>query len=570
MEYTGASGNRGTAAPAMNEEIRLFIHPLNKTITVPRGGNLLDSFLAEGIEIPVLCNKNGSCGKCRVVVRAPSSRMSDVERLSLGEGMAGEGYRLACRTEILGSGEVAIPPESREDFLEGVYWGNELAAVKAGQFPYAVDRTPSEAGYAVALDMGTTTLTGYLFNHEGNLVSHCSCVNPTALYGSDVVTRMSSFQRSADDFARLRSGMLRGVGRVIHTLCSRAGEEGRNPAAPGRIERVALCGNTIMQHIVLGVNPAGIGFFPYAPVVKNLVRMKAGEMPDLASLGLSEKAEVILSPSVSGFMGGDAICGVVATQLHQSREPSLLLDIGTNGEMVLSSNGSLFASSASAGPAFEGYRIGSGMRAVAGAIDRVDIDERKNVSYRVIGDVRPKGICGTGAVSAVAALLKAGDLTEKGHIRPPGITDRIGRNRFVIAPAGETAIGGPIVFYDRDVEVIQYAKAAFASGITALLREAGIKAGRLRKIFIAGSFGSSVDVENLKTIGLIPGGIEAEAVSVGNAAGLGVSMLLLCTGAERAAVEIAGRMKSVDAAVLTEFEDDFLEALFFRHAANKG
>ncbi|HSB34194.1 MAG TPA: ASKHA domain-containing protein [Nitrospirota bacterium] len=553
----------------MNGTVKLHIRPLDKVISLPRGGNLLDAFLAEGVDIPVLCNKNGSCGKCRVVVRAPSSPLTDIERFSLGEGMIAEGYRLACKTEIRGGGDVVIPVESREDFLEGVYWGNELAAIKAKQFPYTVDRLPSAEGYAAALDLGTTTLTGYLFDDQGNLVSHCSCVNPTALYGSDVVSRMSSFHQSAEDFVRLRSGMLSGIGRVIHTLCSRASGTRATLAAPERIERIALCGNTVMQHIFLGVNPIEIGLFPYAPIVKNLVRKNAGEVAELSLTGLADCAEVILSPSVWGFIGGDAVCGVVATELHRFPEPSLLLDIGTNGEMVLSSGGSLFAFSVSAGPAFEGYRIGSGMRATAGAIDRIDIDERMRVNYRVIGDVRPKGICGTGAVSAVATLLKARALTEKGHIRPSMTTDRLGTKRFVIAPAEETATGVSLVFDDKDVEVIQQAKAAFASGITALLRRAGLQPGRLRRIFLAGSFGSSADADNLKVIGLIPAGIGADIVPAGNAAGLGVSMLLLCTAAEQVVEDVSRKIVTVDAASLEEFEDDFMEALFFSYASDK-
>jgi uncharacterized 2Fe-2S/4Fe-4S cluster protein (DUF4445 family) len=363
--------------------------------------------------------------------------------------------------------------------------------------------------------------------------------------------------------------MLYGIGRVIQTLCSRSSGTGATLVAPERIERIALCGNTVMQHIFLGVNPIEIGLFPYAPIVRNLVRKTAGEVAGLTSTGLAEHAEVILSPSVWGFIGGDAVCGVVATELYRSREPSLLLDIGTNGEIVLSSEGLLFAFSVSAGPAFEGYRIGSGMRATAGAIDRIDIDERMRVTYRVIGDVRPKGVCGTGAISAVATLLKARVLTEKGHIRPSMATDRIGVKRFVIAPAEETATGVSLVFDDRDVEVIQQAKAAFASGITALLRRAGIEGGRLRTIFIAGSFGSSADVNNLKVIGLIPSGIEADIVPVGNAAGLGVSMLLLCSAAENVVEDVSRNIISVDAASLKEFEDDFMEALFFSYASDQ-
>ncbi|MCL4456313.1 MAG: ASKHA domain-containing protein [Nitrospirae bacterium] len=552
----------------MNDSIKLIINPLKREIGLTAKSNLLEVFLAEGVKIPVLCNKNGSCGKCRVVVKAETSPLTEVEILSLGETLISEGYRLACRTEILGSGEVFIPLESREDMLESTYFGNELTAIRNKDFPYPVRHGIGNARgrYMAAVDMGTTTLTGYLFDHNGNILSNCSCFNPTTLYGCDIITRITNL-KNGNNFQKLRNSLLSEIKRLLNTLCFRAKDinaDNGKPAVPDSVCKIAVCGNTIMQHIFMGINPVEIGLFPYRPIVKDLLHVKAVELKDFQIMGLAGDAEVVIAPSVSGFIGGDAVCGVLATGLHKASEPCLLIDLGTNGEMVLNYRGNIFAASASAGPAFEGYQIGSGMRATIGAIDFVRIDDDSNINYSVIGGVRPKGICGTGAISAVSSMIKRGILNEKGHIVPPIATSRMRKGSIVIAAENETSIGRPIIFTDKDIEVIQQAKAAFASGIACLLRAAGLEAEQLKKILIAGAFGSSVDVESLKTIGLIPYKTDAEIVSVGNAAGAGIAMTLLCEDAEREAMEVSGAIKTVEFAFMKEFDDEFLEALFFR------
>ena len=559
----------------MNDSIKLLINPLKREISLTAKSNLLEVFLAEGVKIPVLCNKNASCGKCRVVVKAEASPVTEIEVLSLGETLINEGYRLACKTEILGSGEVFIPVESREDLLESAYFGNELTAIRNKDFPYPVKHGIDHAGsgrkYLAAVDMGTTTLTGYLFDYGGNFLSHCSCFNPTALYGYDIITRITNLH-NGNDFQKLRNSLLAEIKRLLNTLCFRPkgidADDGQ-PTGPDSICKIAVCGNTIMQHIFMGINPVEIGLFPYRPVVKDLLHMNAIELKDFHIIGLSGDAEVVIAPSVSGFIGGDAVCGVLATGLHKSSEPCLLIDLGTNGEMALNYRGKIFAASASAGPAFEGYQIGSGMRATIGAIDFVRIDDESNIHYSVIGGVNPKGLCGTGAISAVSAMLKAGILTEKGHIIPPLMTGRIRKGSMVIATENETSTGRTIVLTDKDIELIQQAKAAFASGIACLLRAAGFKVEQLKKILIAGAFGSSVDIESLKTIGFIPYKTNADIISVGNAAGAGIAMTLLCEDAEREAIEMAGAMQTVEFAFMKEFEEEFIEALFFRTNANR-
>ena len=554
----------------MESDVTLVVNPAGRIINLSPGSNLLGAFLAAGVDVSVLCNENGSCGKCRVIVKAKSNPITEVERLSLGEMLVEEGYRLACRTKVFGSGEVIIPEESHEDFLESAYFGNELPIIKNKEFPYSLNRFDASAdckrGYFIALDIGTTTLTGYMFDNQGNLVSHCSCFNPTTLYGPDVITRITSLQEGKEDFTKLRQGLLSGIKRLINTLFIRAVESKALSMTVGfnRVCKIFVCGNTIMQSIFLGFDPVKIGLFPYQPVVKNIIKIKSAELKDFHIMGLDEGAKIIIAPSVSGFIGGDAVCCVLATQLHRLPEPSLLIDLGTNGEIVLGCNGKLFAASASAGPAFEGYRISSGIRAIAGAIDSVWIDG-SNIRYSVIGGGKPKGICGSGAVSAVSAMLKAGILTEKGHIISQVASAMIKKAVLTIAAKDETATGASIIISDKDVEVIQQAKAAFASGIIGLLRAAGIRVEELKKIFIAGAFGSKIDVESLRTVGIIPYNAKANVETVGNAAGAGIAMLLLSEDAEKEASEIAKITKTIGFASMKEFEDEFIDALFFRN-----
>ena len=563
----------------MKEEGRLTltVNPFKRVIHPAKGANLLDAFLDEGVEVPVLCNRNGSCGKCRVVVKAPANAPVDVERLSLGELLISEGYRLACRTEIQGSGEVFIPLEHHEDLLESAYAGNELALMQSdGVFgrPRRTRALPrNRPDLLAAVDIGTTTLSGYLFDADGSLLSHASLFNPTALFGSDVITRMTRIQRGDRVFLQMRLSLLTAVKRMLTILCLKVGREGQVPApCIDHIREIGICGNTIMQHVFLGINPVEIGLFPYQPVVREFMKTKLGDLEGFRETGLSQDAALYVAPSTSGFIGGDAVCGVIAAGLHATAEASLMIDLGTNGEMVLACNGRLFAASASAGPAFEGYSIACGMRASVGAISSVKINDAGDIAYTVIGGGRPRGLCGTGVVSAVAALLSIGALTPKGHIVPKAATSRISVNEFVIAPESETSTMSPIVLMDRDIEIIQQAKAAFSAAISCLLRSAGLPEKDLKKIFLAGAFGSRIEVENLAAIGLIPRGItHAEITPLGNAAGLGIARLLLSEEAEREAVETARRIVPIELSSQPDFEDTYIDALFFEdHEKRQG
>ncbi|MDX9713824.1 MAG: ASKHA domain-containing protein [Dissulfurispiraceae bacterium] len=542
----------------MQETIRLLINPCSKVVKAKKGDALIDVFVSAGIEIPVLCNKNGSCGKCRVVVKADANPVSEIERLSLGDALLQKGYRLACRTEVWGDGEVTVPVESSEEALESIYSGDEIQVIKNKRFNYPL-RPQVASGYSAALDLGTTTITGYLFDSNGNLLSYCSCFNPTTLYGGDVMTRMTYIQGKPENFLHLRSSLFTGIKKILSSLCIRAlGFERGIDIQDECLQRIAVCGNTFMQHVFLGLNPVEIGLFPHRPLLKDSVKAKAGDISGLVNAGVFEQTEVLVAPAVDSFIGGDAVCGAIATMLHKSSEPAIMIDLGTNGEMVLNNNGHLFAASASAGPAFEGYQISAGMRATVGAINSINIDEDHTVHYNVIGGIKPKGICGTGIVSSIAELIRTDLLTETGHIK---------KGHFCIVPEGESFTGSAIVLTDKDVEVVQKAKAAFSSGIFSLLRTAGLGLQDLKRIYLAGAFGSRASKDDLKGIGLIPYEINAEVIPSGNSAGAGIAMLLLSESAENEAIDLARKINVVEFVLQKEFEDEYLNALFFKKYA---
>ena len=305
-------------------QVTLTVKPFNRVIHPAKGANLLDAFLDEGVEVPVLCNRNGSCGKCRVVVKADANAPADIERLSLGELLISEGYRLACRTEIQGSGEVFIPLEHHEDLLESAYAGNELVVMQSEGVSGRPRRTRpvprNRPDLLAAIDIGTTTLSGYLFDADGALLSHASLFNPTALFGSDVITRMTRIQRGDRVFLQMRHSLLIAVKRILSILCLKVGREGQVPEPGiGHIREIAVCGNTIMQHVFLGINPVEIGLFPYQPVVREFMKTTLGGLEGFGETGLSRDTALYVAPSTSGFIGGDAVCGVIACRAACSR-----------------------------------------------------------------------------------------------------------------------------------------------------------------------------------------------------------------------------------------------------------
>jgi uncharacterized 2Fe-2S/4Fe-4S cluster protein (DUF4445 family) len=320
----------------------------------------------------------------------------------------------------------------------------------------------------------------------------------------------------------------------------------------------------------LGIDPTYVGQAPYAPSVRRSVRVAAHEV----GLRLSPSIPVFLLPIVAGFVGADAVGMVLSTRIYESREPRIAVDIGTNGEMVVRSQGGLMACSAPAGPALEGSQLQCGMRAARGAIDQVRI--ARDVTYHVIGAGPPLGVCGSGILDAIAGLLDTGILDASGrlHPDPPASAPDALRRRvttmadglpaFVLERAPGTATGREIVLTQADIRQVQLAKGAIRSGITMLQRLTDTPDDRLAELMLAGGFGNYLNIGSAMRMGLIPH-LPLDRVSyVGNAAGLGAQMALVSETERRRADELAGQIQHISLATHPEFQDVFIDAVQFR------
>ncbi|MCJ7830815.1 MAG: ASKHA domain-containing protein, partial [Desulfobacterales bacterium] len=411
----------------------------------------------------------------------------------------------------------------------------------------------------VALDVGTTTLAAYLCDlPTGRVVASAAAANPQRRFGEDVISRIAH----ADATPTGTETLQRLVNAEINTLvdgCLATAGAGRTD-----VDEVTVVGNPTMQQIFAGLHPHSLGFSPYLPVCRAPHDLRAADL----GLSLNPGTPVHVFPVISGFVGGDTVGGVLADRPHEREEITLLVDIGTNGELVLGNRQMLWATSCATGPALEGAHIDCGMRAAAGAVHRVQIDPAtQRARWEVLGNsAPPQGICGSGIIDAIAGMRLAGLLLDSGRIREgrPGVdTDErgIGR-RFVLIPSGETATGQDIFISLGDVRQIQLAKAALSVGIQLLMRRAGID--RIDRMVLTGAFGARFDWRNAVAIGMLPDGDLCGRVEVvENAAGQGAIMALVDRDQRDAALALAERMRFIELAEDPAFALEFPAATAF-------
>lgn len=430
----------------------------------------------------------------------------------------------------------------------------------------------TQMALGVAFDVGTTTVVGTLFDlTTGRELGVASAMNSQIAYGDDVVSRIRKVREEPGALAALQESIVADLNRQIGELA-----QGADVASEG-IYDVVIAGNATMQQILCGYDPSALGELPFVQVFEEARVLGA------AGLGLNvhPRADVFVFPQVGGFVGGDTVAGMVAARLDQWEKPALMVDIGTNGEIVLWSDGKLETASTAAGPAFEGARIRQGMRAAAGAIEKVIIDD--DVSWNVIGNARPAGLCGTALIDAVAGLLRIGLLDETGRMLdgaeaagqlPDAILDRLtaddGDTRFMLASAGESETGEAIYLWQRDVREVQLATGAIRAGIRILLRRAGLTPQDLGGVLLAGAFGNFIRRSNAVRIGLLPG-IPCERIRcVGNAASLGAKLALLSGDEREYAEELRRKTRHVDLSMDPAFQEEFGAAMLFPAGDGEG
>ena len=510
---------------------------------------------ASGYHAP--CGGNKVCKKCKVKI-IEDVPYSEVEKQILTELEMKQHIHLACLTNIEQDLTVILEKQNTYQIAQNIYdeknyvnpivkrkiiktdrftkglttdlaaiikhsvGVNEIALLALRKLPEILEKEVitvvydakavldllpvAHEGYGVAIDIGTTTVVAYLYNlTTGDYKDHRAMLNKQQNYGYDVISRIQ-YADSKENLDRLGSTIINQINSMIEEML------GCNHLEQQNLDEIVIVGNTVMMHLLLKISPKTLGIAPFKCVFTQTISQKAH---DLGLYG-AKHCQVILMPHVAAYVGGDIISGIIATKLNESNKYRLLLDIGTNGEMVLAKGEAMYCCATAAGPAFEGAKIECGIGGIYGAINKV-YDHENGIGYTTIGDAMPIGLCGSGIIDGVAYLLEQGLLDESGYLD-------LEEDYFVIAEKGD---GSPIYISQKDIREIQLAKAAIRAGIETLLEESGVSAEEIDALYLAGGFGNYMSKESAIKIGLLPKVLEDKIITVGNAAGIGAIQLLL-------------------------------------------
>ena len=542
----------------------ISILPDGKPVQADKEESLLEALTGNGIFLRSDCGGKGLCGKCLVRIAESSlksiSTPEDAEVRILGEKDLKAGYRLACRVKALSDLSVEIPDSS----LLSPEVVEKSPMILPKPIPFlALPAAGNADRYGLAVDLGTTTIAVYLCDLvSGKVAGSISVRNPQTMFGDDVISRSGIVAENSGNLIRLQRMAVHAIEWDVTALCR------SNHIDPGHIRSAVVVGNSTMIHLFAGVNPSSIGVFPYAPLFVEDKTFQAGSV----GFEFNPSAEIFTLPLISGFIGSDIVAAALATEMDKVATGTLLIDIGTNGEVMLKSKNGLLATSCATGPAFEGAAIRHGMQAVSGAIDAVKID-RKNaaVTYSVIcknpnAVCLPAGICGSGVVSAVAELYRIGLVSSNGRLQsnsglPLIRENETGMLEFELVSAEKSETRKAITLTQKDIRAVQLAKGALLAGMTMLCAAAGLAAPK--KLLVAGAFGANINKKDALTIGMFPDLPGENITGVGNAAGVGAILALFNPELRDKARELAQSVTVVDLATLPEFQKIFLDSLSF-------
>lgn len=600
------------------------LQPVGRRVQAAPGETLLEIARNAGIELSTVCGGIGVCNSCRVrLIAGKLSAPTLEEEAAFRPEALAAGWRLACQAEPRSAVTVEIPAESLTApqrlqiegqgaalaldplittvpiTLEAPHLGDlraddlrlrdALLAAGCGavQMPLAVLRTVPNIlraqawrGQAVlhrncrlvtllpeglpiaglAVDVGTTSIAAYLLDLQtGVVLAKAGAMNPQIAYGEDVVSRIRYLNDSADSAAHaginiLRARLLDTLNNLLAQLCAEAGLDG------GQVVDAVIVGNTAMHHIFADLPVQQLGEAPYVPAVSAALELSSAE----AGLKIAPGAGVYLPPNIAGYVGADHSAMLAAVRIWDAQETTLALDIGTNTEVTLAHGGRYYTCSCASGPAFEGAHIRDGMRAAAGAIERVHVLNGA-VKLETIHHEPPVGICGSGILDAVAVMVQLGVVDGRGALRAVHRhVDQIhGETGFVLAGALESGHGRPVLVTRKDVAEIQLAKAAIRAGIEVLLDAAGITAQAVERFVIAGAFGSYINVESAVRIGMFPALPLERFEQVGNAAGIGATHLLLSRELRARVAALTAEIQYLELTAEADFEMRFIEQMAF-------
>ncbi len=504
---------------------------------------LSEALRGNGYFLAMPCSGRGICGKCLVWISGPVSPIDGAEQTLLNRLPPSQppdpsySLRLACLCRAEGDCRIFLPKSDAVILSQG-----------EGILPSYDGIEQDALGFAV--DVGTTTLALALYDlRAGKQLAIRTAMNEQSAFGADVLSRIAYGDAHGIDNLH---------GTVIRQLNGLMAEALRGASVlSGRISRVVITGNTTMLHLLMGYDPHGIGISPFTP--KSLF---GGEFSAHALFPmLPDCAQLYLPPCASAYIGADVVCGMIAVGMDHPGGNRLLIDVGTNGEMALISNGEILCCATAAGPAFEGARIAMGMTAASGAIYGV-YPAKNGLSIATIGGAPARGISGTGLISAVGTLRKLGIIQETGALQQEGHS--FGSLMTVHEQAPAIRLGDtPVLLTAKDVREVQLAKAAIAAGIDTLLAEAGLTPKDVDQAFLAGGFGNAIHLVEAADIGLIPRSLVSKATAAGNAALFGAAMMLLSIEQRKAAAQMATHAREILLATNSRFMDAFIEHMMF-------
>ena len=492
-----------------------------KIIQVEEGQTILEAFQKNGFtDLHAPCGGRGSCGKCTVELE-------------------GRGDVLACMTTVRDGMRVTV-----DKILDGK---DCVIAEEGSCYHY---RTDGEAALLAACDIGTTTVVCHLIDGKtGKKLATFSELSAQRSFGADVLSRIQT--ASAGKLLLLHEQITAQISRML-------GEMIQKVKAGNRIERLAVSGNTVMCHLLAGISPASIGVTPFQPeeYFGNELR---GE-----KIGIPICETIYIAPAVAGYVGGDITCDMLAVMPERETRETLVLDVGTNGEMVLGHTGSYVCCATAVGSAFEGAELTMGMPAAKGAISHVWLDARR-IRVEVIGGGQAEGICGSGLIDALSVLLQMGLLDHTGLLKQSDAVS-VAYWKYLGTYRGQTCVWltPEVCLTQEDIRDLQLAKAAFAAGIQIMLKERKIACEQIERVVLAGGFGSYLDKESAAKIGLIPQCLLNVTESVGNAAGEGAVSAAISAAARNKLAELKNSMHYIELSTHPDFPECYMEQMEFR------
>lgn len=511
--------------------------------------SLLEQLREQKLYIDAACGGKGTCGKCRVQMLNGVTEPTRIEHQFLNEKELEAGFRLACKTFPKADCTVVVEAFAETEF-------RAVAEHSTGKIGYLPENISMQSGveelYVIAIDLGTTTIAMELAEAKSGQVIHTvTDMNRQRSYGADVISRIQAANagKGKELQKSICTDLYYGIKRLLREC----------KLSPQKIKKIGISGNTTMGHLLMGYSCEKLGRYPFETVnIKTITREFQeffGEQQEEDTEALYMDAKVILLPGISAYVGADIVAGILASGMEQREKPCMLIDLGTNGEMVIGNKEKLFVTSVAAGPAFEGGDISCGMGSVPGAICKVSL-EQNTVQLQTIGNKEPLGLCGTGVVETVCELWKEKLVDETGVM-----VEEIQDTGFLL---GKTPDGKEILFTQTDVQEFLLAKSAVRAGIECLLKRFGTTSEEIEEVFLAGGFGYHMDIEKMIAIGMLPKGFIEKVTIVGNSSLGGTITYLTQEDAVGRCKEIVEKTEELQLTLAADFIEFYIEYMTFK------